>query len=65
MAHSIRIESWSVVIGGTVPDAPEARTSHLCGHVYGHPRFPDGTAVRTSPIIGYDEDFGIRTWSIP
>jgi hypothetical protein len=25
--------------------------SHLAGQVYGHPSYPDGTAVTTSPIV--------------
>ncbi|HHV13238.1 MAG TPA: hypothetical protein GXX75_23480 [Clostridiales bacterium] len=37
--------------------APELGYSVLCGHVYGHPSFPDGSYIHSSRIVGI-EDMG-------
>ena len=51
MSKGIKIRHWSVVGDNSNPyNPPELRTAHLQGNVYGHPRFPDGTQVRTSAI---------------
>lgn len=48
----VRIENWSV---GDHPDdwhiPPEVRPRVLRGVVYGHPRKPDGSRVRTNNIV--------------
>lgn len=52
-----RLESWSVTGGNYHPyTAPELRTLHLQGMVYGHPMFDDGHPVLTTPIVGVDDD---------
>lgn len=49
----MKIENWSIIVGGCNPyTAPELLTSCLYGKVYGHPRFPDGSVVTTSSIVG-------------
>lgn len=44
-----KLENWSVC---TRPDdpyqAPELWSTILCGNVYGHSKFPDGTFINTS-----------------
>jgi len=47
----MRIENWAVVVSDPYA-APEARRQKLQGEVFGHPRFPDGTTVTTSSIVG-------------
>jgi len=37
--------------------APELGVKVLNGNVYGHPSFPDGSFIHTSPIVGI-EDMG-------
>lgn len=37
--------------------APELRAKVLCGNVYGHPKFPDGSFIHTSRIVAI-EDMG-------
>lgn len=34
--------------------APERRPLLVHGDIYGHPTFPDGKSITTSPIIGMD-----------
>ncbi len=31
--------------------APELGVKRLCGEVHGHPSFPDGSFIHTSPIV--------------
>jgi hypothetical protein len=50
----MRLESWSVVGDQNPYLAPEARSIHLQGYVFGHPNHKDGTHVITSPIVGVD-----------
>jgi len=57
-----RIESWSVAGGGDPYTAPELRTLHLQGIVYGHPKFEEGHPIVTTPIIGI-ADGGVVTKS--
>lgn len=45
MSNVIRIENWAVVWD-----------QRLNGEVYGHPRFPEGKVVTTSPIVKYDKE---------
>jgi len=33
--------------------------THLLGEVYGHPEWPDGHRIRTSPVLGYLEGLGV------
>lgn len=35
--------------------APELAVSMLIGNVYGHPSFPDGSFIHTSPIVGIQD----------
>lgn len=47
----IRIENWEIVAGDADPYmAPEIIPLCLRGNAYGHPRFPDGQFVTTTPI---------------
>ena len=58
-----RIECWSIT--GDRRDqytAPELRSLHLQGCVYGHPRFDYGHTVRTTAIVSA-EDGTVRTKS--
>lgn len=53
------LEKWSftaVAPRGTDPDycPPECRRPCLQGNVHGHPNFPDGQFIITSPLVGYD-----------
>lgn len=60
----IRIENWCIVSGKQSPyQAPELATSHLCGRVFNHHLFADGSIVTTSSIIGIDSDDRIITKS--
>lgn len=47
---AIRIEDWHV--SGNPYAAPEVRTLHLSGKIYGHQDFPNGSNVSTSAIDG-------------
>ena len=49
----VTIQEWSVTTRDDSPyRAPEARRPCLAGRVFGHPGFPDGAGVVTSPILG-------------
>lgn len=51
----VRIVSWRLVHSEAGPfTAPELRTSHLRGQVFGHPRKPDGLLVTTSAIVSVE-----------
>ena len=49
----VQIENWSVIRSDPYI-APEAGILRLHGNVFGHPKFPDGHEIQTSPIVGYD-----------
>lgn len=51
-----RLESWSVTGGNNPYTAPELRTLHLQGMVYGHPMFDEGHPVLTTPIVSVVDD---------
>jgi len=47
------IRNWEVVVSNSNPYmAPELINPRLKGNVFGHPKFPDGSSVITSPIVG-------------
>ena len=49
----VRLEDWIVIaVAGTIDATPEKEVRILFGSAYGHPRFPDGESVRTTPIAG-------------
>lgn len=51
----VSIVSWRLLHSDAGPyTAPEERTSHLRGQVFGHPRKPDGMVVTTSAIVSVD-----------
>jgi len=48
----MQLHNWSVVSSNQSPYlAPELRKIQLCGKVYGHPNFPNGSIVTTSSIV--------------
>lgn len=47
----IRLEAWSFHPHGDGYTAPEERTYHLHGIVYGHPTRRDGVTVVTSHVV--------------
>lgn len=50
------LECWSVTQKECDPYVPpEARNVYLQGSVFGHPKFPDGTFIRTSHIVDVDD----------
>jgi hypothetical protein len=54
----IILKNWFVkTITRNVFQAPELGVSVLNGDVYGHPTFPDGAFIHTSPIVQI-EDMG-------
>ena len=60
MAYTL--ENWS--FGSNDPHAaPEADPPTLFGEVYGHPRHVDGKEIRTSTIVGIEEEETIVTES--
>ena len=55
-----RLENWSVVDRpedrANVFLAPECRQVAIHGEVYGHPNYPDGDLIITSPIVSVDSN---------
>lgn len=51
MSTAVRLENWSVCVREDPYCPPELLTQHLQGEAYGHPRFPDGERVTTTPIV--------------
>lgn len=51
----MKLKNWSVFGAGNEFLAPELKTPHLQGNVYGNYRFPDGTYVNTSRIVGIED----------
>ena len=50
------LENWAVVMLQTAPyQAPEQAACALSGQVYGHPCFPPGEFVTTSPIVKVED----------
>ena len=49
---STRLEKWYSWVG----DDGKLR---MVGTVYGHPRFPDGSSVVTSPVVDWSRKLGI------
>lgn len=48
----MRLENWSIRTRDSGPyTAPECLPTHLCGEVYGHPRFADGEVIYSSTVI--------------
>ena len=47
----MRLENWSIRLGGCRYTAPECQSSHVKGEVFGSPHFPDGEVVHTSNIV--------------
>jgi hypothetical protein len=46
-----KLQNWRTALRGRdVYTAPECRELVLEGEVYGHPSFPDGSRIATSPI---------------
>ncbi len=51
----IHLSNWALEFArGDAYDAPEIRGLCLVGEVAGHPRRPDGTRVKTSPIVAVE-----------
>ncbi|GEM_PF-1138927 len=49
----VRLEDWIlIVVADSIDAPPEEEVRLLFGSAYGHPNFPDGESVRTSPIAG-------------
>lgn len=47
----VRLENWSVTYHPQDSwRAPECRTMHLCGEVFGHPNYPEGHKITTSNV---------------
>jgi len=48
----VRLENWSIITSDDSKySAPELRVKRLKGMSYGHPQFPDGEVIHTSPLI--------------
>ena len=47
----VKIDNWFVADANDPYLAPECRTLHLKGQVFGHPNHKDGNNIRTSRII--------------
>ena len=47
----ITINGWSITSTDDAYTPPEFRTISLHGAVSGHPNFPDGSKITTSPVV--------------
>jgi len=49
----VRIENWAVSYDdpADIYTAPELKSRHLIGKVYGHPGFPDGEEISTGTLL--------------
>lgn len=50
----ITLENWAVIKDGDWFKAPELITNRLCGEVYGHKDFLDGSFITTSSLVSMD-----------
>ena len=50
--EAVILHNWSVVATGGSYTAPECRSFCLQGEVFGHSRFPEGSSIVTSRIVG-------------
>jgi hypothetical protein len=57
MTDKIRIENWSILLDFEDEEYTSPQNYFLCfaGVVFGHPKFEDGSGIKTSRIISYDE----------
>lgn len=53
--RGMKLKNWSVFSKGSEFLPPELQSPHLQGDVYGNDKFPDGTYVHTSRIIGIED----------
>lgn len=51
----IRFKNWFVETRLGNYRALELATNNLCGNVYGHSLFDDGSFIHTSPIVGIED----------
>ena len=56
---TVRLEQWAICASSDVTPytPPECIKRVLTGLVYGHPRFPDGSSVRTSELVELNLDW--------
>lgn len=54
---TVQIEDWFITSSDDVYTAPECRTKQICGRVFGHPNFADGSQITSSEIISIEFPF--------